>query len=550
MRKTGAGPGTGTAGHAGRADVDEYAEVFRESNGQLVAYATSLTGSTWVAEDLVAEAHFRVWRRMRAGHAVDNVPAYLMTTVRNLAAGLGRARKEIARDWHELPDGAANEAIRAIGAVQAQDPEQRASHVDLLARLLKELPGRWATALWYAEVEGLPLEAVGARIGANANTAGVVLARARERLRQAFLQEQSGSPLSTDCEQYWKHMAAVVRGTASDRRNKLVLEHTEDCDDCRTRLLALTETNERLPILLGPALLGVVLGGGAWLIPTLSSAGAGATAAKAAGAGAGARHARQGTRAFRRARSQLLKRGTSNTGRMVVGSFSAVGAVAGVAVVAVALASSSGSGHAAASAAVPTTAAPVSTTATATTNASSPAAGSSVLAPTSATAPTTNAAAAGSAAPVNAAPTNTASTAPKTSADTASSAPVTTPTSASTSATTATATPSATSTTSASVAPLASTSSVAPSSTSSSTPQNTASSTPTPTATQSTSSSSASAQPIVTSTVTPSITPSLTPSLTPTATITPTPTATTAASTTTPTSTDSCDLRAVILCVN
>jgi len=536
VRKTGAGPGTGAAARVEQADVDGYAEVYRESNGQLVAYATSLTGSTWVAEDLVAEAHFRVWRRMRAGHAVDNVPAYLMTTVRNLAAGLGRARKEIARDWHELPDGAANEAVGAIGAIgtaQAQDPEQRASHVDLLARLLKELPGRWASALWYAEVEDLPLEAVGARIGASANTAGVVLARARERLRQAFLQEQPGNPLSADCEQYWKHMAAIVRGTASDRRNKLVLEHAEDCDDCRARLLALTETNERLPILLGPALLGVVLGGGALLVPMLASAGA--------SAGTGARHARQGARAFRRARSQLLRRGASNTGRMVVGSFSAVGAVAGVAVVAVALASSSGSGHAAASAAVPTTAAPVSTSATAMAPASSPAA-SSVVTPTSAAA-TTNAAASSSAAPINAAPANTASTTPTTSAHTASSAPATTPTPSATSTSASASAPSATNTTSANAAPLASTSSGTPLGTLSSTPQNTDSSTSTPTVTPS--SSSASAQPIVT----PTLTPSLTPSLTPTATITPTPSAT-ATTTTAATSTDSCDLQVLIPCVN
>ena len=100
-------------------------------------------------------------------------------------------------------------------AAAIEDPEQRASHVDLITRLLKELPDRWAKALWYAEVEDLPMEAVGERIGASAGTAAVVLTRARERLRQAFLQSQPGTPLSEDCEPYWKHMATIVRGTAS-----------------------------------------------------------------------------------------------------------------------------------------------------------------------------------------------------------------------------------------------------------------------------------------------------------------------------------------------
>lgn len=41
-----------------------YARIYEEQQPRLVAYARSLTHNTWVAEDLVAEAHFRVWRRL------------------------------------------------------------------------------------------------------------------------------------------------------------------------------------------------------------------------------------------------------------------------------------------------------------------------------------------------------------------------------------------------------------------------------------------------------------------------------------------------------
>lgn len=54
-----------------------YARVYEEQQPRLVAYARSLTRNAWTAEDLVAEAHFRVWRRLSAGHEIDNVPAYL-----------------------------------------------------------------------------------------------------------------------------------------------------------------------------------------------------------------------------------------------------------------------------------------------------------------------------------------------------------------------------------------------------------------------------------------------------------------------------------------
>jgi DNA-directed RNA polymerase specialized sigma24 family protein len=75
-----------------------YARIYEEQQPRLVAYARSLTRNTWVAEDLVAEAHFRVWRRLSAGHEIDNVPAYLMTTVKHLATAAGSAARETPRD--------------------------------------------------------------------------------------------------------------------------------------------------------------------------------------------------------------------------------------------------------------------------------------------------------------------------------------------------------------------------------------------------------------------------------------------------------------------
>jgi RNA polymerase sigma factor (sigma-70 family) len=354
-----------------------YAELYRERNTQLIAYATSLTGNPQVAEDLAAEAHFRVWRRLRAGHEVDNIPAYLTTTVRNLASGLGRAQREIARDWTDLPPETAASGVVtpgfAVGGVAAagfaggaaaQDPEQRASHVDLLTRLLKELPDRWATALWCAEVEDLPMESVGARIGASASTAAVVLTRARERLRQAFLQSQPGMPAAEACAEHWKLMPSLVRGTASAHRVKRVTDHTEGCADCRERLLALTDANSRLPLILGPALLaGVLGGGGAWLVPSISGIAGGAGAKASAGVvatrsasvragskAAAARHARVKAGALGHVRSRVLTKSISPAKGVLFGSVGVVG----VAAAATALALGATGPHHAAAAAITT----------------------------------------------------------------------------------------------------------------------------------------------------------------------------------------------------
>ncbi|MFE0136638.1 sigma factor [Streptomyces sp. NPDC059037] len=249
-----------------------YARLYREEQPRLVAYARSLTGNAWIADDLVAEAHFRVWRRLSAGHEIENVPAYLMTTVRHLAAAVGRgAARETPRDPRTV-ESAERIDVHGDGA---DDPGARVSSVDLLGRVLGQLPERWVKALWLAEAEGQPLEAVGRRIGAGQGATAVLLHRAREGMRQAFLRAHPGTPEDPACEQHWDRIPGHIRGEASARQSERLLAHLDGCADCRARLALLTRANDRLPALVGPALLIFVLGGaGKFLVPLAGAAGA------------------------------------------------------------------------------------------------------------------------------------------------------------------------------------------------------------------------------------------------------------------------------------
>lgn len=264
--------------------IAEYTRVYQEHHARLVGYARSLTGNSWLAEDLVAEAHFRVWRRISAGHRVDDPAAYLATTIRNLAATVGRAPREVPQQ----PDEAWRWADGTSAAATA-DPQQHVAYVEMLAEVMKQLPDRWAEALWLAEVEDLPVAKVGERMGSNANATAVLLHRAREGMRQAFLRSQPGAPADPACAQHWERMPAYVRGAAGPRSAATLTAHTTSCSDCRNRLAGLELANQRLPLLLGPALL-VLAGTGAlrFLLPmlggTATATAAGATGAKAAGA--------------------------------------------------------------------------------------------------------------------------------------------------------------------------------------------------------------------------------------------------------------------------
>ncbi|MDH6214972.1 sigma-70 family RNA polymerase sigma factor [Streptomyces pseudovenezuelae] len=265
-----------------------YARVYAEQQPRLVAYARSLTRNSWTADDIVAEAHFRVWRRLSAGHEIDNVPAYLMTTVRRLATAAGGAGRETPQDPQ------ADE--RAEAGAHGHDPAERVSSVDLLTRVLGELPERWVKALWLAEAEGQPLAAIGPQLGTREGATAVLLHRAREGMRQAFLRTQTGAPDDPACQVHWARMPAYVRGNATARQSERLLGHVDACDDCRERLALLMQTNSKLPALVGPALLVFVVGGaGRWLLSgaagaagAASAAGAAVGTASGAGAGSGA----------------------------------------------------------------------------------------------------------------------------------------------------------------------------------------------------------------------------------------------------------------------
>ncbi|MFF4586356.1 sigma-70 family RNA polymerase sigma factor [Streptomyces sp. NPDC001388] len=257
-----------------------YARIYEEQQPRLVAYARTLTRNAWTAEDLVAEAHFRVWRRLAEGHEIDNVPAYLRTTVRHLAIASGTAVRETPRDPHTDE--------RAEPGTPQGDPAEQVSQVDLVVRVLGQLPERWVKALWLAEAEGQPLAAIGPQLGTKEGATAVLLHRAREGMRQAFLRTQSGAPDDPACQVHWARMPAYVRGAATPRQGERLLGHVDGCADCRARLAALMRANDRLPALVAPALLVCALGGTGKFLPALATGSAGAATAAGAAGGHGA----------------------------------------------------------------------------------------------------------------------------------------------------------------------------------------------------------------------------------------------------------------------
>ncbi|WP_051653068.1 sigma-70 family RNA polymerase sigma factor [Kitasatospora cheerisanensis] len=223
---------------AERPPLAAYTELYRSHHRGLLRYAGRLTGGDhWQAEDLVAEAHLRVWRRLAAGQRIDDPRAYLATTVRHLATA--PVREKAAPD---LPGGATEDHAAGV------------AETDRMRRLLAELPDRWAHALWLAEVEGLPPAEIGARLGVRRGAAAVLVHRAREGLRLAYLRAYPGTPRDPRCAGHWQTLAGHARGRAGRRAEQRVEQHLPHCADCRGRLTVLRRVNLGLAGLVGSAM--------------------------------------------------------------------------------------------------------------------------------------------------------------------------------------------------------------------------------------------------------------------------------------------------------
>ena len=226
------------------------------------------------ADDIVAEAFTRVLGAIRAGGGPGLAfRAYLLAAVRNTANDWLRAsrRTTVIGDLdQDLEDRVPEENMGLAQLSRGPEAEAEArAEARLVAAAFGRLPTRWRAVLWQLEVEGKAPAAIAPMFGLSANGVSALAVRAREGLRQAYLQQHIGRNIPASCQSYAAVLGADARGQLSQRRRSVVHEHLQHCTGCHALASELTELNSRLGAILTPAAL------------------AGASAALASGAGAG-----------------------------------------------------------------------------------------------------------------------------------------------------------------------------------------------------------------------------------------------------------------------
>ncbi|MFB6818032.1 sigma-70 family RNA polymerase sigma factor [Streptomyces sp. NPDC056347] len=275
-------------------DDHAYEELFRRHSDAVRRYARSCCRDAHTADDLTAEVFARTLQAVRRGKGPEEaVRAYLMTAVRHVGAAWTKTAKR-----EQLVDDFAVFAAQATQSAQLSDADTLDLGADVLAmheaeqsmamQAFRSLPERWQAVLWHTTVEEESPSEIAPLFGLTANATSVLASRAREGLKQAYLQAHVSRSLTSggDCARYADRLGAYARGGLRMRAERGLRGHLEECAKCRLAAGELAHVNAGIPALLPVAVIGWFAAG--YALKAAGVAAGGAVGAAGAGAAAAA----------------------------------------------------------------------------------------------------------------------------------------------------------------------------------------------------------------------------------------------------------------------
>ncbi|MGG7465606.1 sigma-70 family RNA polymerase sigma factor, partial [Plantibacter sp. YIM 135347] len=239
-------------------DTNAFAELWRRHSRAGRTVARSVTSSI-DPDDLVSESFARIYQAINRGKGPTGAfRPYLFTTIRNTAAAWGRARRETSLDTldsFEDPESSPDASIDALDR-------------SLSARAFRSLPTRWQEVLWYTEIEQMTPAEVAPLLGMKANSVAALAYRAREGLREAWIQAHLKS-VDDDSDHAFTigRLGSYARGNLGARDTTKVEAHLDECARCMIVAAEAKDVGSRMALVLLPLVAGTAgaLGYTAWL---------------------------------------------------------------------------------------------------------------------------------------------------------------------------------------------------------------------------------------------------------------------------------------------
>jgi RNA polymerase sigma factor (sigma-70 family) len=236
----------------------------------------SLTGPA-ERDDAVADAFARVLDvTERGGGPTDAFRPYLLAALRRVCSDRASGQQtHVPTDARRLPDP----------GQPFPDPALAGLKKSVLVQAFLSLPERWSAVLWHTEIEGATPADVAPIFGLTRGGVSALRRRAREGLRQAFLQLHVSTIARPECRPIAERLGAFVGLALSRQDASVVRAHLSQCRDCSAVHAELADLTVALRSQVAPVYLGgaaaAYLSGGGHRAPAGAAAAGGATGAAA-----------------------------------------------------------------------------------------------------------------------------------------------------------------------------------------------------------------------------------------------------------------------------
>ncbi len=249
--------------HVRSGDVDAFGELFSRHRkvANKVAMAHGVRRSS--VDDVVADAFARVLSALRnGGGPTIAFRPYLLTCVRRVAID---AHRGIEREL----------SVDEFGDAELRfDPlDESAAEVErsLAARAFRSLPERWRAVLWYSEIERMKPGAFAPLMGLTPNAAAALAVRAREGLRDAYIQAHLETDVAAGCQSTVDRLGQYLRGSLATRDHNNVDAHLDSCGRCSALYLELRDSTGHLRGIFAIVIFGAGAVGAKWFFAATAS---------------------------------------------------------------------------------------------------------------------------------------------------------------------------------------------------------------------------------------------------------------------------------------
>ena len=223
-------------------DPDAYRVLFERHASAARRVAFAYTSVSADVDDIVSDAFEAVLRALQDGNGpTEAFRAYLFTVIRRTARDLKRRTDRTS----PCEDMTVHDS--ALGRIAPSSDTTIAKFESAtVAEAFASLPERWQIVLWYTEIEKKTPAEIAPSLGLTPNGVAALAYRAREALRQAYLQEHLAEVDDTACLSVFQDLAGFVRGSLTRRDLEYVTAHLRVCENCGHLVSELEDVNSML----------------------------------------------------------------------------------------------------------------------------------------------------------------------------------------------------------------------------------------------------------------------------------------------------------------